>query len=97
MSDFYYLNVSVLRKLDCDYVALTNYVRQNFDASYFLSHPHQGLDGDSPFDLRYVEADLVNGLRGTKGYPPNKDQCADPTFTQVSKHGGQLDVRNVYH
>ena len=81
--EFYTMNVGTLRKLDCDCPTLCDYIRNNYDKAFWITHPHQGLEGETSWDLQFIESDLVNGLKGIQGYPKNRDQCADPAFTQV--------------
>jgi hypothetical protein len=39
------------------------------DCYFILSHPHQGLDGPSGWDLNTMEDDLVRELEGKAGFP----------------------------
>jgi hypothetical protein len=53
------------------------------DAYFLLSHPHQGMEGESGWDLDELEASLSTALRGRVGFP-NYEELNCGIFTQVS-------------
>ena len=53
------------------------------DAYFLLSHPHQGMEGESGWELDELEERLSSALRGHVGFP-NYEELNCGIFTQVS-------------
>ena len=83
-ADFHYMSVYDVRTanngIDWTLQELCTWLKSG-DCYVILSHPHQGLDGPSGWNLNTMEEDLVRELKGVVGFPKALG-CG--IFTQVT-------------